>query len=172
MHVCQGREPAGQPEIAALPEGPERGSGSEISKAFRLCEAGRACVAGCRSKAAARALASLAAMRSPLGWRERIERRMNCLFKPRGVGKSELLNWLAVLISAPPQPPNPPSPQKGEGGLTISRFLTLFYLVQDFGFIFVVFTQKCIVDDICDAGARFFTFPRRGPQTKGLVKSA
>ena len=35
--------------------------------------------------------------------------------------------------------------------------------------------EKCIVDDICDAGrqaARFFTFPRRGPQTKGLVKSA
>jgi hypothetical protein len=87
---------------------------------------------------------------------------MNCLFKPRGVGKSELLNWLAVLISAPPQPPNPPSPRRGEGGLTISRFLTLFYLVQDFGFIFVVFTQKCIVDDICDAGARFFTFPPAG----------
>jgi hypothetical protein len=62
LHVCQGREPAGQPEIAALPE---RGSGSEISKAFRLREAGRACAAGCRSKAAAGALASLAAMRSP-----------------------------------------------------------------------------------------------------------
>jgi hypothetical protein len=49
-------------------------------------------------------------------YRSGIERRMNCLFKPRGVGKSELLNWLAVLISAPPQPPNPPSPQKGGRG--------------------------------------------------------
>jgi hypothetical protein len=59
----------------------------------------------------------------------------------------------------------------GEGGLTISRFLTLFYLVQDFGFIFVVFTQKCIVDDICDAGrGSFFHFPPARSTNKRVGK--
>jgi hypothetical protein len=58
--------------------------------------------------------------------------------------------------------------------LTISRFLTLFYLVQDFGFIFVVFTQKCIVDDICDGGreggSSFFHFPPAGSTNKRVGK--
>ena len=59
---------------------------------------------------------------------------MNCLFITAGVGKSELLNWFAVLISAPPQPPNPPSPQRGEGGLTISRFFNKYDTSTGFWF--------------------------------------
>jgi hypothetical protein len=47
--------------------------------------------------------------------------------------------------------------------------------IQVFGFIFFIFTRKCIANDICDCDCdrRIFSLsPRRGPQTKGLVKSA
>jgi hypothetical protein len=43
-------------------------------------------------------------------------------------------------------------------------------LVQDFGFIFVILTQKCIVNDICDAAAHFFTFPPAGSTNKRVGK--
>ena len=47
--------------------------------------------------------------------------------------------------------------------------------IQVFGFIFFIFTRKCIANDICDRLCDRLIFslsPRRGPQTKGLVKSA
>ena len=55
-------------------------------------------------------------------------RRMNCLFITAGVGKSELLNWLAVLLSSPPDPPSPlpPFPQKGER-VANTGFLCCFF---------------------------------------------
>ncbi len=47
----------------------------------------------------------------------------------------------------------------------------------DFPTQFVIFTQKCIVDDICDGGreggregARFFTFPPAGSTNKRVGK--
>ena len=88
-------------------------------------------------------------------------------------------NWLAVLISAPqgPQPPNPPSHGVQKGGRGANYQSISDVVVQDFGFIFVVFTQKCIVDDICDGGreggrggARFFHFPPAGSTNKRVGK--
>jgi len=66
---------------------------------------------------------------------------MNCLFKPRGVGKSELSELVGGydLQSRPPHPPHPPSPTRGEGGL---RLLTFGIICSN--------KQNCIVIDICD----------------------
>ena len=73
------------------------------------------------------------------------------------------MNWFAVLLSSPPPTPQPPFPPKGGEGR----------LILDYGFIFVVFTQKCIVDDICDAGRQqgaFFHFPPARSTNKRVGK--
>ena len=91
---------------------------------------------------------------------------MNCLFITAGGRKVRVLELVGCSDQCP-QPPNPPSPGKG-GSLTN---------IQVLGFIFVIFTQKCIANDICDGvrsqeGLIFSLSPPAGPQTKGLVKSA
>jgi hypothetical protein len=42
--------------------------------------------------------------------------------------------------------------------------------IQVFGFIFFIFTRKCIANDICDRPAHFFTFPPAGSTNKRVGK--
>ena len=67
---------------------------------------------------------------------------MNCLFITAGGRKVRTFELVGCSDQCP-QPPNPPSPT-GEGGLSLTN-------IQVLGFIFVIFTQKCIANDICDA---------------------
>ena len=99
---------------------------------------------------------------------------MNCLFITAGGRKVRTFQLVGCSDQCPPTP-QPPFPPKGGRGANYQSISDV--VVQDFGFIFVVFTQKCIVDDICDGGreggrggARFFHFPPAGSTNKRVGK--
>jgi hypothetical protein len=99
-----------------------------------------------------------------------IERRMNCLFITAG-GRKVRTFWtcqaviitgrqLCLVIVGPPTP-QPPFPQGGKGGYYYQYFVLFF--IDSKVYRYRHMWRRELV---------FSLSPRRGPQTKGLVKSA
>ena len=130
-----------------------------------------------RTKAAA---ALTARYRSPVpsaraGSKSLALRRMNCLFITAGGRKVRVFELVGCCNNVPrargpklgkltPPPSAAVTRRERIYGDILQknrnhRIVTNTTLLQDFGLIFVIFTQKCIVNNICDTGARFFLPP-------------